>query len=198
MSLSTPGSCCGHNLNMHTGEGRDRYLLPCLVCTCPAFTPEKDQMSVDSYVPRRCRAYHAQLGIQCEGEASEATTHIEDHWATVANGNIVRWDDLLAVSRESAERLANDPTTGAEVIREKLAANGIGNGSARLGQVGGEHYRKFKIQPWDVIDEYELSFYAGNALKYLLRAGNKGAVLEDLRKCRHYLDKLIEVEEGKE
>jgi len=74
----------------------------------------------------------------------------------------------------------------------------VGNGSARLSQVGGEHYRKFKIQPWDVIDEYGLSFYAGSALKYLLRAGNKGSKVEDLRKCRHYLDKLIEIEEAKE
>ena len=61
-------------------------------------------------------------------------------------------------------------------------------------QVGGNHYRKFKIQPWDVIDEYDLSFYAGNALKYLLRAGHKGSKIEDLRKARHYLDKMIELE----
>jgi hypothetical protein len=66
------------------------------------------------------------------------------------------------------------------------------NESARDDQVGGEHYRKFKIQPWDVVDEYDLGFYAGNALKYLLRAGHKNDALEDLRKCRHYLDKLIE------
>ncbi len=72
----------------------------------------------------------------------------------------------------------------------------VGNGSARLAQVGGEHYKKFKIQPWDVIDEYDLSFYAGNALKYLLRAGHKGSKIEDLRKARHYLDKMIELESG--
>lgn len=65
-------------------------------------------------------------------------------------------------------------------------------------QVAGEHYRKFKIQPWDIVDEYELSYYAGSALKYLLRAGHKGAALEDLKKCRHYLDKLIELEEGRD
>ena len=72
--------------------------------------------------------------------------------------------------------------------------NAIEREAARDKQVAGEHYRKFKIQPWDVIDEYGLSFYAGNALKYLLRAGNKGSKVEDLKKCRHYLDKLIELE----
>ena len=64
-------------------------------------------------------------------------------------------------------------------------------------QVGGNHYSKFKIQPWAIIDEYGLSFYTGNVLKYLLRAGHKGVALEDLKKARHYLDRVIEIEEGK-
>ena len=34
-----------------------------------------------------------------------------------------------------------------------------------------EHYKKSKIQPWDVIDDHELNFYLGNAIKYVLRAG---------------------------
>lgn len=58
-------------------------------------------------------------------------------------------------------------------------------------QVGGNHYTKFKIQPWAVIDEYGLDFYEGSALKYLLRHRHKNGV-EDLKKCRHYLDRLIE------
>lgn len=61
-------------------------------------------------------------------------------------------------------------------------------------QVGGDHYRKFKIQPWDIIDTYDLDFYEGSALKYLLR--RKTDRLEDLKKARHYLDKLIEREEA--
>ena len=60
-------------------------------------------------------------------------------------------------------------------------------------QIGGDHYAKHKIQPWDIIDEYDLSFYAGNVLKYLLRYKDKGGV-EDLKKAQHYLEKLIEVE----
>lgn len=56
-------------------------------------------------------------------------------------------------------------------------------------QIGGDHYLKHKIQPWDIIDEYKLNFYEGNVLKYLLR--DKGNRLEDLEKCRHYLDKTI-------
>lgn len=60
-------------------------------------------------------------------------------------------------------------------------------------QVGGVHYAKHVIQPWDVIEEYGLDFWAGNALKYLLRYQDKGGV-EDLRKAVHYIEYLIERE----
>ena len=66
---------------------------------------------------------------------------------------------------------------------------------ARERQVAGNHYASMTIQPWDVIEEYGLDFYRGNVLKYLLRADRKGAKLEDLKKARHYLDRVIELEE---
>lgn len=64
-------------------------------------------------------------------------------------------------------------------------------GLARHSQVGGDHYSKHGIQPWDVIDDYGLDFYEGNALKYLLR--RKGDRVEDLQKAIHYLQKEIEI-----
>lgn len=70
-----------------------------------------------------------------------------------------------------------------------------GSSSARLSQVGGEHYRKFKIQPWDIWQEYGLDAFTGAILKYLLR--DKNNRLEDLKKARHTLDRLIEIEEQK-
>lgn len=67
---------------------------------------------------------------------------------------------------------------------------------ARNSQVGGSHYRRFKIQPWDIWQEYGLDAFTGAILKYLLR--DKGNRLEDLRKARHTLDRLIEIEEAKD
>ena len=61
-------------------------------------------------------------------------------------------------------------------------------------QVGGSHYKKNKIQPWDIIDEYELDFYEGNALKYLLRDKSEtdaGKRKEDLEKAIHYIEKKL-------
>jgi hypothetical protein len=60
-------------------------------------------------------------------------------------------------------------------------------------QVGGDHYAKHKIQPWDIIEEYNLDFFEGNALKYLLRWKDKDGI-KDLEKCKHYVEYLIERE----
>lgn len=71
--------------------------------------------------------------------------------------------------------------------------------SANDHQVGGDHYRRQAVQPWDAMQawltrEAFAGFLRGNAIKYLARAGSKGPALEDLQKARHYLDKLIELE----
>lgn len=63
-------------------------------------------------------------------------------------------------------------------------------------QVGGTHYTKKSIQPWDYIYENNLCYFTGNAVKYLSRWKDKGGV-EDLKKAIHYIEKLIELEEGK-
>lgn len=64
-----------------------------------------------------------------------------------------------------------------------------------------EHYKKSKIQPWDVIDDHELNFYLGNAIKYVLRAGKKNLIknndIQDLKKAKDYLEKEISNRENK-
>lgn len=57
------------------------------------------------------------------------------------------------------------------------------------------HYRKGAMQPWDIIDEWDLNFYEGNVLKYLLRAKHKGSQLDDYIKAKHYLQRLIDTYE---
>lgn len=43
-----------------------------------------------------------------------------------------------------------------------------------------------------VIEAWELGFCLGNAVKYICRAGRKGAHLDDLKKARWYLDREIQ------
>lgn len=60
-------------------------------------------------------------------------------------------------------------------------------------QIGGEHYLGKNIQPLDVIDEYQLDFYLGNVLKYILRKkGDKYDRIQDLKKAKHYIELYLE------
>jgi len=65
--------------------------------------------------------------------------------------------------------------------------------TANSTQVGGIHYKGQAIQPWDYIAANKLGYFEGNIVKYVSRWRDKGGV-EDLRKARHYLEKLIELE----
>lgn len=60
-------------------------------------------------------------------------------------------------------------------------------------QIAGSHYKSKAIQPWDYIAVNKLGYFEGNIVKYVTRWREKGGI-EDLRKARHYLDKLIELE----
>lgn len=70
----------------------------------------------------------------------------------------------------------------------------IGAGSSEIDtrsiQVGGDHYKDHKIQPWDYIVDHKFDYWQGNILKYISRWREKGG-LRDLRKCRHFLDHYI-------
>lgn len=70
------------------------------------------------------------------------------------------------------------------------------NSSANDNQIGGKHYQT-EIQPWDFVSANNLCFFVGNIVKYVTRYKSKNGV-EDLKKARHYLDKLIEIETAKE
>ena len=54
-------------------------------------------------------------------------------------------------------------------------------------QIGGNHYKKFKIQPYEFISKNDLSFFQGNVIKYVCRYLNKNGI-EDLEKIKHYCD----------
>ena len=67
--------------------------------------------------------------------------------------------------------------------------------TANATQVAGDHYKSRSIQPWDYIAANNLGYFEGNVVKYVSRWQDKGGI-EDLKKARHYLDKLIELRSG--
>ena len=58
-------------------------------------------------------------------------------------------------------------------------------------QIGGSHYKNMKIQPSKFINDNNLLFAEGNAIKYICRHAHKGGK-EDLKKAIHYIEMIIE------
>ena len=65
--------------------------------------------------------------------------------------------------------------------------------SALERQEGGEHYKRFKIQPIEFIHANSLPYCEANVIKYICRHRDKNG-LQDLLKARHYIDLIIELE----
>ena len=64
-------------------------------------------------------------------------------------------------------------------------------------QEGGSHYKDLAIQPVEYIHANGLGFCEGSVVKYVTRWRSKNGI-QDLKKARHFLDLLIELEERKE
>ena len=60
-------------------------------------------------------------------------------------------------------------------------------------QVGGGHYKGEPIEHWDFVMMHNIPYMEAQIIKYAMRWRSKGGI-EDLRKARHFIDKLIEVE----
>ena len=60
-------------------------------------------------------------------------------------------------------------------------------------QIGGNHYKKLKIQPMRYSMENKLDPLQHTIVKYVTRFRDKGGV-QDLEKAKHCLDMLIEYE----
>lgn len=129
----------------------------------------------ESTEARQCQARHGQhMDRQCKFYSTALAKHDGLHMYTDITGFTYSWTDLEAMW----PAIPNDYVPASER------------------QVGGNHYRKHAIQPWDVWDEYDLDRYTANAVKYILRAGDKGPRVEDLEKAKHYIEKAIEREKG--
>jgi hypothetical protein len=57
-----------------------------------------------------------------------------------------------------------------------------------------QHYNN-GIEVWDYVYSHQLDFFEGNIVKYVTRWKHKNGI-EDLRKAKEYLDKLIDLHEN--
>jgi hypothetical protein len=61
-------------------------------------------------------------------------------------------------------------------------------------QIGGSHYKEFKIQPVEFCYINNIPYLEATAIKYLCRWRKKGGV-QDLEKAKHFIDLLIDLED---
>jgi hypothetical protein len=54
------------------------------------------------------------------------------------------------------------------------------------------HYTFGQIEVIEVIEDWNLDYHRGNAVKYIARAPHKGNELEDLQKAQWYLNRAID------
>jgi hypothetical protein len=69
--------------------------------------------------------------------------------------------------------------------------------SANEVQMGGDHYKRLGVEPWDVFDtwpiEQRIGAYRANCTKYVMRLDAKDTPLLNAQKLAHYAKKLVEV-----
>ena len=60
-----------------------------------------------------------------------------------------------------------------------------------------KHYNQGGVELVQIVDAYQLGFYEGNIVKYIIRAGKKpdNNKLQDLKKALWYLNYLIKINE---
>jgi hypothetical protein len=90
----------------------------------------------------------------------------------------------------------NDQITDAVTQSKPFVPSTKADGS----QIGGDHYKNMGVQPWVAMEswmtpEQFAGFLRGNAIKYLARCDVKGGI-DDIKKARHYIDKLVEVRDN--
>jgi hypothetical protein len=79
---------------------------------------------------------------------------------------------------------AHIPRSGCEQVEQKTALDV---------QIGGDHYKKLKIQPMEYSMSNKLDACQHTAIKYITRFRDKGGIA-DLEKAKHCIDMLIEFE----
>lgn len=93
---------------------------------------------------------------------------------------------VVTAAEQYARELEAGIKAGLTIEESIMAANDT--------QVGGEHYVTGGLQHWDVVYKFNLGYFEGQITKYIFRWRKKNGV-EDLKKARHFLDKLIEMNE---
>jgi len=63
-------------------------------------------------------------------------------------------------------------------------------------QIGGDWYKKMPVQLVEFCHKNRIPYVEGNVIKYMVRWREKGGI-EDLKKAKHYIDLILEMNSDK-
>jgi Protein of unknwon function (DUF3310). len=87
------------------------------------------------------------------------------------------------VSKNLAEALEVSDSYGARKVMKEIQEREMVNHP--------DHYQGNKMEVIDIIEDYDLGFSLGNAIKYILRADKKGNKKQDLEKALWYINREL-------
>jgi predicted 2-oxoglutarate/Fe(II)-dependent dioxygenase YbiX len=88
----------------------------------------------------------------------------------------------LKEEKEDMEAQENDPYGARKIMKEILEREMVNHP---------DHYQGGKLEVIDIIEDYNLGFSLGNAIKYILRADKKGNKKQDLEKALWYINREL-------
>lgn len=150
------------------------------------FTPRTSPSPLETYWSNRKE--DLQVVTDQSSSSSEPST---PPWICESSSNGTIGAHNLNVSGTPHGPLGSDSSG----LLEKLYQQ-HGSPTSALGrQVGGRHYKDFKIQPVEFIYQNNIGFIEGSIIKYICRFRAKAGV-QDLEKIKHYIELLIELEKA--
>lgn len=100
----------------------------------------------------------------------------------------------VADNTGSASLVVHSSQGGAQSIQDEATVkDSLQVESALSVQEGGNHYKSMRIQPIEYIHANSIPFPEGSIIKYVSRWRSKNGIA-DLKKARHFIDLLIELE----
>lgn len=163
----------------------------CQACALdPAFVPLVRE--------ERLRQLRAKVPIALEDAAEIAQNILGSPVASIDGFTEQTPDAIRSGDDEAIEKIAKvieERTPPAPRKQQFLAALRNRTVQASPEKVNHPPHYGGKDDPFEaikVIEAWQLDFHLGNVIKYIARAGKKGARLEDLKKARWYLDRCVE------
>lgn len=140
----------------------------------------------------------SELGMDSETPRSKVCTYIYNEIGNQDRGRLFVYNGLMSFNSQTvpAEKIIQDPE--ASVIYKLLIGyeketKEVSESPEFDSVTHPSHYTQGRnYEPRLVIEDWDLTYYLGNVVKYISRAGRKGDKIEDLEKAMKYLEWEIE------